>query len=217
MNFIDSLEVVRFFNELNSSGLSYVLLRNIDNELPSNLQIGKDIDLLVRKNENDGFSNFLHSLHYISVDHPLKNDLYLYGVDCFEFKRNVKNHILLDLHYQIAVRSLDAGQWIPLDQMIQDSAWNNRHFHKSSEKFSYWTLSYEDEFITLLARSIFDKKTFKIGYLNRLNNLHSLIDFDKAVKKLERIFFKYTPALVANIKNYKFENLIDDYLRFKEY
>ncbi len=141
----------------------------------------------------------------------------MYGVDRFEFKYNNNNNILFDLNFQIAVRSLDAGQWIPLDQSIQKSAWKNRRFEQLNEDFGYWTLSYEDEFVSLVARSIFDKNEFQSGYVKRIDELSSIIEKLNVIEKLNTVFFKFTPFLMDYIVNKDYENIIKNYLEFKEY
>jgi len=210
-------EVKSIFNILNKTGLNYILLRNIDNELPEKLEIGKDIDILVSKNDEKKFQEFFKRNGYETIPHPFRNDVFLYEVDRFEFKYNNNNNILFDLNFQIVVRSLDAGQWIPLDQKIQESAWNNRRFEKIDEEFRYWTLSYNDEFVTLIARSVFDKKVFLKGYINRIEELKNKIEVNDVKEKLELVFFKYTPYLLEQIENKDYDNIIKNYLQFKEY
>lgn len=217
MTLIDPAELIRIFNKLNESGLSYILLRNINHELPDNLKVGKDIDLLVQKHEEQEFKVFFNNNGYNPIKHPFRNDTFLYGVDRFEFKYNNNNKILFDLNFQLAVRSLDVGQWIPLDQEIQDSAWRNMRFEKSNSGFSYWTLSREDELVTLVSRSIFDKKNFDEGYIRRIEELMPLVSLCEVEYKLRLIFFKFTPYLVSLISNKQYQNIIYNYLKFKEY
>ncbi len=217
MKLIQSEELINVFNLLNESKLNYILLRNIDNELPISLTVGKDIDILVHKKDEKEFIDFFNTHKYQKIKHPHENNIFLYGVNKFQFIHNKFNNILFDLNFQIAVRSLDSGQWIPLDQIIQESAWENRRFEKVDDKFGYWTLSYNDEFITLLARSIFDKREFQQGYINRINELYSKIDIDDVVEKLNMVFFKFTPYLLEMIENKDFDNIINKYLTFKEY
>ena len=130
MYLIRSKELINIFTLLNKEKIEYLLMRNINNELPNNLEIGKDIDILVYKKDEKQFVNFFKANNYETINHPFKYDIFLYGVDRFEFKYNNNNNILFDLNFQIAVRSLDAGQWIPLDQSIQESAWKNRRFEQ---------------------------------------------------------------------------------------
>ena len=202
MYLIRSKELINIFTLLNKQKLNYILMRNIDKELPNNLIIGKDIDILVYKKDEKQFVNFFNANNYETMNHPFKYDIFLYGVDRFEFKyNNNNNNILFDLNFQIAVRSLDAGQWIPLDQSIQESAWKNRRFEQLNEDFGYWTLSYEDEFVSLVARSIFDKKEFQSGYVKRIDELSSIIEKLNVIEKLNMVFFKFTPFLMDYIDN----------------
>jgi len=217
MYLIRSKELINIFTLLNKQKLNYILMRNIDKELPNNLIIGKDIDILVYKKDEKQFVNFFNANNYETMNHPFKYDIFLYGVDRFEFKYNNNNNILFDLNFQIAVRSLDAGQWIPLDQSIQESAWKNRRFEQLNEDFGYWTLSYEDEFVSLVARSIFDKKEFQSGYVKRIDELSSIIEKLNVIEKLNMVFFKFTPFLMDYIDNKDYENIIKNYLEFKDY
>ena len=88
MNLVNAQEIINTFNLLNESKLNYILLRNIDNELPSSLIVGKDIDILVNKSDEKSFIKFFHENQYETINHPFKYDIFLYGVDRFEFKYN---------------------------------------------------------------------------------------------------------------------------------
>ncbi len=218
MSLIQSSELINIFKLLNKQGLDYILMRNISNELPFSLEIGKDIDILVNKKDEIFFINFFHSNDYKTISHPFRNDIFLYGVDKFKFKyNNNNNNILFDLNFQVAVRSFDAGQWIPVNQIIQESVWKNKRFEKMNNDFGYWTFSYDDEFICLLARSIFDKKRFQRGYVKRINELFGLISKEEVIKKLNMVFFKFTPCLMQLIAKQDYQNIIKNYLTFKEY
>lgn len=217
MKQVNAEELKQIFDLLNEKNLNYILMRNINNELPAGLDVGKDIDILISKSDEKEFTNFFHSNDFQTIDHPFKYGVFLYGVDKFEFKYNKSNNILFDLNFQIAVRSLDAGQWIPLDQTIQESAWKNKRFKQLGDDFGYWTLSYEDEIVCLVARAIFDKKEFQKGYIKRINELIKIIDIDSAIAKFNTVFFKFTPNLITYIKNQKYDEIIKNHLQFKEY
>jgi len=215
---IDSAAVVEVFSQLNSFQRPYILLRNIDNELPDNLKYGKDIDILINKSDEASFKEFFKKIGYNPIKHPLANNVFLYGVDRFEYMyANKNNHILIDPCFQLVCRSLNAGEWIPLDQIIQESAWHNRRFVEQNNNLSYWSLSYDDEFITLIARSIFDKRTFAQGYIKRIEEIYSLISLDNVNKKMNLIFFKFTPLLLQLIENREYSDLVDRYIKFKDY
>ena len=218
MKLIEANEVKIIFNLLNKSKLDYIITWNINYELPSALKVGKDIDILINKDDEKKFANFFHSNNYQTTNHPFKYDIFLYGVDRFEFKyMNKNNNIDFDVVFQIAVRSLDAGQFIPLDQKIQVSAWKNKRYEKLSDDFGYWTLSYEDELVCLIARSIFDKGEFKNGYTKRINELLKLTNKNDVLDKLYLIFFKYSSHLFKHIEDKNYNGIIKDYLNFKDY
>jgi len=214
MNFIKSTEIINIFKLLNENKVEYILIRNINNELPDNLEIGKDIDLLVEDREK--IVKILKKNNFKKITHPHQNNIFLYGVEKFEFYKNDKE-LLFDLNFQIAVRSLDAGQWIPLDQKIQESTWKNKRFVQLEDDFGYWTLSYNDEFIILIARSIFDKREFQEGYIRRIDELKDKIDIEDVKEKMGLVFFKFTPYLLEMIEKKDYENIIKNYIQFKEY
>ena len=51
MNFIQASELKKIFKLLNEAEVNYILMRNLGNEIPSNLIIGKDIDILINRSE----------------------------------------------------------------------------------------------------------------------------------------------------------------------
>ena len=62
MSLINRDELIDIFNILNESKLNYILLRNIGDELPSHLKIGKDIDVLIKKKDESNFKYFFQSM-----------------------------------------------------------------------------------------------------------------------------------------------------------
>jgi hypothetical protein len=216
MKTVNQEEIIKIFNLLNVSSLDYILIRNINSELPDKLKSGKDIDILVKKEQKNRFINFLKKNNYCQIPHPFKNDAYLYGADKFIFFYNKKNDILFDLNFQLVCRSLNAGEWIPLDQQIQNSIWENKKFIKNNN-FSSWFLDDEDEFLMLVVRSVFDKKEFQAGYIQRIGQLYKTIDIKKVEEKMKSIFFKYTPYLLSQINDKQYKEIIDNYIKFREY
>lgn len=218
MRLIKSNCVEKIFNLLNEAKIDYILLRNINNELPNALQQKKDIDILVKKKDDNTIKNFFYSNKYIEINHPLRNRNFLYGIDKFKFIYNKNNNIIFDLSYQITVSSLNQElSIVPLDKAIQESAWKNKRLKKINNNFSYWTLSYEDEFVSLISRSIFDKKSFLEGYIKRINKLYDCVSKSDVLEKLNLIYFKFTPYLITLIENNRYNEIIQQYLEFKEY
>lgn len=214
-NIIPGDYVINTFNNLNDSNLNYILIRNIAEELPNNLLLGKDIDILIKFEQFKDFKKKFLSHDFIELPHPHKNDVYLYGIKKFKFFRN-QNNILFDLNFHLVCRSLDKGQWIPLDQEIQKSCWKNK-IYVTKENFSYWKLGDEDEFIMLITRSIFDKKEFGQFYVKRILELLNTIEIQTVKHKMKLVFFNYTDFLLEQIYNKNFNNIITNYIKFRKY
>jgi len=215
MNFVSTSAVIHTFDELNKKNIDYILIRNINNELPDELEIGKDIDLLVHYSDRHKIIDCIGALGFLKIGHPFKNDLFLYGANKFEMFKN-QDDVLLDFNFQLVCRSLDAGQWIPLDQVIQTSAWNNRRLVDAGG-FICWMLSYEDEFVALIVRSIFDKKAFFSGYIHRVNELYPLVDLLKVEESFNLVFFNYTQQLLDQLRDKSYSTIISNYFEFKDY
>lgn len=216
MSLIAQQAICELFNDLNTSKIAYLLIRNIDNEISSNLNQGKDIDLLFKPSDKHLLKSFLASIGYKQIRHPHWNSEYLYGVDKFQFYKNKKNGILIDAQFQLSCRSLDAGQWIPLDQVIQQSAWDNS-ITVSTTNIEYNTLSPVDELVTLIARAIFDKKCFPQSYINRITTLLHDLQHSQITHKLSLIFFQYTNSLLQQLDKGDFDKIILNYYQFKDY
>lgn len=215
MSLIDNQAIADLFDQLNNSPLDYLVIRNIGNEIPNRLKLNKDIDLLFKPSDKFILKSYFASIGFQQVRHPHWNDEYLYGVDKFQFYKN-KHGILIDVHFQLSCRSLDAGQWIPLDQIIQQSAWQN-YITVSTENVVYNKLSQIDELVTLIARAIFDKRCFPEEYINRILELSHNLQHPQVELKLSLIFFKYTTSLLEQVASGNFDDIILNYHQFKDY
>lgn len=216
MRLVDKEAIISIFQKMEDEGLRYILIRNINHELPSNLEVGKDIDILVKKSDSRAWDEFLRKNGYYVIPHPFASDVFLYGVDRFVQYKNTSN-VLIDLNFQLAVRSLDAGQWIPLDEAIQRSAWENMRFYRDETGLMYWTLGFEDELVALIARSVFDKRRFEEGYVQRIGELFTLTDTTTVLEKLEKVFFKFTPFLWSLLETKQYDEIVKKHLEFRGY
>ena len=75
MSYVNPESIIDMFNNLNAAGLRYILIRNINSELPDSLKIGKDIDLLVPYKERSKFINFLIITRFKKKSHPHRQDI----------------------------------------------------------------------------------------------------------------------------------------------
>lgn len=215
MSYYERRAISEVFEILNASKVPYLLLRNTGDELPDHLGWGKDIDILVRHQDGIKLRRVLLKNKLIQVRHPLHNDVKLYGVHQFEMFKT-QNQVLLDVNYEIAVRSLDRGQWIPLDQVIQLSAWEKSRMVDIGG-VSVPVLGSEDLWVCTLARCVFDKKVFSSWHCQALAGLLPLVDLGDVEGKLSLIFFKYTDRLLDLAKKGEYQKIFDDYVSFKDY
>ena len=211
--YVPQENVLKIFEELNLSGINYVLLRNLKDELPGNLKYNKDIDIMV----NVGDVSLLHSIskkfNWKKLNHPFGNVPFLYGMQPFEFYQ--AHGINIDICFQLSCRSLNKGEWFPLDMYVQESDGENQL--KTNNKPWKYTLSNVDEMVHLLTRSLFDKKAFGDGYIERLNELQAIVDEDELRARLKLIFFQFTDSLITDIKNRDYENIYRKYIQFRNY
>ena len=212
---IDKNVIKTFFRNLNSANIGYLLIRNINDELPGNLDDGKDIDILIDKNHEKKLEIFLEKEKLIEVKHPSRKDTFLYNVTPFRFFKNSRG-LVIDISYQLCCRSLNAREWICLDQKIQGNAWRNQ-LKKGNSEFQYQGLNNNEYFVCLLTRCIFDKKRFTHVYQKEIKKYLNKIDEEEVKAMLELVFFKYTPTLLKLIKANRFDGIIKSYITFKEY
>lgn len=215
MQFHDGTAIQNLFTQLNEQEVEYILIRNINRELPSRLGYGKDIDILARHGQRAIVFSVLGKLGYRIAPHPHRRDTYLYNTNRFDFFRN-KQGVIIDVHYHLMCRSLDAGQWIPLDAFIQSSAWANKRLVSASD-LSHWSLGYEDELVALIVRSIFDKQVFQDGYIHQIENIIGFSNRDELYKRLKLVFFAYTDSLMAQIESHNYDSIRTNYLQFSNY
>ncbi|MDB4121814.1 nucleotidyltransferase family protein, partial [Flavobacteriaceae bacterium] len=161
--FVNTEHINELFETLEEGKIEYTLLRNIDNELPDKLSVNKDIDIIVHPKDIKKLVSTLKKKQWNLVKHPWDfghNFVFLYSMDPFLFFKKKQLH--LDVCFQLSCRSLNNGEWFPLDESIQDSIWI---YKKKVDKPWNYVLSNEDYLIHLLTRSIFDKKEFTTGYI----------------------------------------------------
>jgi len=215
MNIVSPKAIREFFDKLNLSSVDYILMRNMGGELPDSLNIGKDIDLLVKYQDRKRILKFLRHNGFNKLKHPCDSNLFLYGVNKPEMFSNNEG-VLIDINYQLTCRSLNSGESVPLDQGIQESAWNNRAI-VNSDGFSCVRLGIDDEFVALVSRSVFDKREFLQVYIREIEDALRHIDEENVLQKLELIFFKYAPILFKQIQRNKYDTIYESYIAFKEY
>jgi hypothetical protein len=213
--FIDSGKILSIFQGLEGSNIPYILLRNINNELPNNFIANKDIDIIIHPDHKKEFYKFAMNNGWKKVNHPWNfgnNFIFLYAMDPFEFY--TLGEINIDVCFQLSCRSTNNGEWMPIDMLINSSAWENK---KRNTEYGWFELSIEDEIVHLLTRCVFDKKEFSKEYIERIQYLNNKVNSNSLLVRLDLVFFKFTPFLIKLINENKYNEIRKKYLTFIDY
>lgn len=214
-NICSSQEILNLFNELNKQNIKYVLLHNINDELPNNLSVNKDIDILVKDTCKSAFQSFMKVNAWKKIRHPYdigNNFMFLYNMDKLEMYR--KNRISLDICYQLNARSINNGEWMPLDQEINTSIWIGR---KKNKIYPWYELDIENQVLHLVVRCIFYKKKFSCKYVESINHYFEKSSKEILEQKFSLVFFKFAPYLIELIELKKYGDIISEYFAFSNY
>ena len=149
------------------------------------------------------------------IPHPRRSDIRLYGLEPFTMLKGPDN-LKIDLVYQVSVQSLDNKQWIPLDHSIQDSIWLNfRHANITSIQVPM--PSFEDSFIILLSRYIFNKPYISDLQCKQLRSLLLRSNEDTLIERLQPVFFKASEFVLEQVKNGSIRDLKLQLINFSSY
>ncbi|MDE7313086.1 MAG: nucleotidyltransferase family protein [Eubacterium sp.] len=221
MNYIKKEFICAFFHALNHDcqAVRYVLIKNINGELPERLKDGKDIDLLVKEEDHEAFAEFMRTHGFRKTKHPLgrKNGWnFAYQLPESEFwkKQHIDCNFYIDVSFRLCCKSLTPKTWIPLDACINEDVWRHRVW---DEKNNWWAMDDETTLLYLIVRSIFDKREFQEGYIRGIEERLACLDYADTQRKLRKVFFRYTPRLTEQIKAKNYSSLIEDYLTFADY
>ncbi len=217
--YVEKQLILDFFEGLNEAGIEYALIKNIDGELPEHLVDGKDIDILVKESEKEHFEEYMRTHDFCSKVPPCgrkKGWRFAYQLPEYEFwqKENVESTFYVDCSFKLCCISLTPKTWIPLDKCINEDLWGKRVFDENNH---WWILDDETTLIYLIVRAIFDKREFRTGYKNGIEERKALLENDSTKKKLSKVFFKYTDRLVTLLNEGRYEEIINDYFTFTEY
>lgn len=180
-------------------------------EIPEKLKVGKDLDILVRGDELDLCASELKKLKFRQVIHPNSADVFIYGA-----KRRLmykREGMYVDVHRQLVVRSLDAGQWMPIDMELQKAAWSLEPTKSGNSVF----LPPVIEFSYLVARCIFDKRGFGFAQRERLTALNNNLKKQTRNEYLSKIFFAFTPVLIEMIEMNSWDEIVSAHSQFGNY
>lgn len=216
---IDRGHVNDFFELMNSSSIEYVLIKNINGELPAHLEDGKDIDILVQEKYKDEFSALMERNEFQKQVPPMGREKgwnFAYQLPEYQFwkKKGIQENLYIDASFKLCCKSLTPKTWIPLDNCINEDIWERRIYDQENK---WWIMDSRTIFIYMIVRSIFDKRNFKSDYIFDIEKNIQYLDDEEVVRKLESVFFKYTNCLIQMLKDRRYEEIFSDYIQFVEY
>ena len=215
--YINSKIIHQFFNFLNTEEISYALIKNVGDELPHKLRVGKDIDIIVKSDSVERFHLIMPQIAR-KIIHPLGKEMgwrNIYGLDDFEFWRlKTADDIFIDVTTKLCCHSLMPQIWLPLDNLIQKDLWNNKLFNKEK---GWWQLDENILFTYLIIRCVFDKHKFTEIYTKEILIHRRNISTDIVMTYLKLEFFNFSETLLDLIDTCRFEDIIPSYLRFCKY
>ena len=206
-------KIVDIFSLFCEYDIEYVMLRGVSNLLPHNIDSGKDIDILVSKKDKDKVHSLLVK-NYFFNDPRLSEYTYLYGVDRFRYYRNIFYGINIDICFQLTCSSLNNGEIVPLDKLIQNDVFKNVILNKKDP----WKreLSLENQIVYEISYAFFNKSGDNRRLKSAFERFNPEMRKDVYVK-LETIFFKFTPIIMKHIQENNCDEVYSKYMSFKEY
>lgn len=202
------------FDYFNKCNLKYILLREFETHVNTGLPIG-DIDLLFHVSEINNLKMHMNTLGFREVQHVWdfgNNFIFLYNLTPFRMFTN--GEINLDISFELNCRSVNMGEWMPIDQSINEEAWEKRVFNSQTARYE---LSDKIKVVHFVTRCVFDKHFFPTKYRESLEILLDQVEFSEISKSLDFVFYKFTDRLLEMLKNRDYENIYSEYIKFHDY
>ena len=211
---IKKIEIIKIFKDISKFPYDTLLLRNTENELPSKLSVGKDIDLLVKKKNRNSLRNYLKRLGYIKINHPWKKVPKDSSIIPFDYYLHSSGAIL-DINYQLVHCNLTRTKFLLHRDWLQNYVWKTFIVRKFGA-FSFPFISLETEFIISSVRCVVDKRRMTDWNFKRLLNCYNRIKNKKIVKKeLEFILGNNSALYLKYLNSGKWNNYIIDKIKLE--
>lgn len=197
------------YKVLKENNLNFVNLRNFD-LIFSDTE--SDIDVLIDESDANKLNEVMKLFGYKKyID---KGIICLYNAKTHMHFINQQLQVHFDIVTGLFYRSLDMGQYVPIDQQLQKQILQNKI--KVHKPWIYQP-SPEDEIIHLCCHAIFDKKTVSERYCQRISVLFEICDKPLLRKGLSLCFFKFAPKAFELMEKKSISNLYNNYIKFREY
>ncbi|MBE8949444.1 MAG: hypothetical protein SR3Q1_02435 [Quinella sp. 3Q1] len=215
--FYKAEDVRAMFQLLNDYEINYLLTKNIADELPDKLKLGKDIDLIVHIEDYEKFQAVLNHFGYKKIVHPHGKErgwFFMYGAHENLFMTNPATGLIVDAYAELCTKSIERNAWLPLDKIVQNSIWQNKVWDAANQ---WWIMDDENLVVYLLTRSVFEKNGFSDAYVREIEKRKNFLANPTARQKLEKIFFKFTDTLIEKVCAGRYAEILLSYLTFTDY
>lgn len=212
-----SNDILSFFQKMNQQNIEYLLLMNIANELPYNLPIRKDIDILIHPDCYKFYQEWMMKNDFKKIAHPHGLEtgwIFLYGMNPNIKFEHMKNRMQIDACDKLATKSIGMLAWVPLDQEIQTSIWRDKIWNPN---LCCWQLDERNLFVYLVVRSVFEKNVFLSSYVTEIKKRKEYLNDPGVEKKLTHIFFCFTPILLNLLRQEEYDAIFNSYITFDDY
>lgn len=209
-------DIISFFTLLNDN-VRYILIKNIDGELPDKLKVGKDIDIIVHPDDYAKYRTLMLKHEYKLIIHPKGSYVgwkYLYGMSAACMYEHKDNHLQVDAYDCLCTKSIMMNAWLPLDKKINDSIWKNKVWDAENK---WWIMDDENMVIYLITRCVFEKGFFSEEYIHEIKKRKKQIYTESAKEKFYKIFFNFTPKLLELVEADEYEVIVSKYKSFMDY
>lgn len=213
MNTTKSNLVIKIFDALDAQGVNFVTLRGF-NLIPYHVSINQDVDLLIHPDSIEQSKQIFKRFGF-ECTHPKAPDtLFLYGTHPNLWCDHKQLDVRLDVVQELAYKGLNKCEMVPMDKELQISIFQNKR--RVAEIWKYMP-SYKDEFLMLICRSIYDKRTVPKNYKDRIEQLYDKISPQKRQQHCKIVFLKFTPGLLDTIEKKETEHIFERYITFCDY
>lgn len=205
--------VIEIFNALDAQNVNFVTLRGFD-LIPHHVSKKQDVDLLVHPDSIDRAKQIFQHCGFEPVPIDPKDTVYMYGTHPSIFFVNEPFDIAFHVIEELSYKSLNRGEMVPLDEPLQTSIFKNK---RRVEEIWKYMPSVEDEFLMLLCRCIYDKRTVPQNYKDRIEELFQKTTTDKLRECCQQVFLKSTPILLSSIGENQTDRIFERYITFSNY
>ena len=129
-------------------------------------------------------------------------------------RKHRKTGLEIDAYAELCTKSFAMNAWLPLDQSINVSVWEDKIWDDANH---WWMMDDVNLTVYLLARCIFEKGAFSEAYIREIEERKQLLNTVSCVKRLEKVFFRFSPYLIAAVMKNEYDSIVERYKCFADY